>query len=292
MLDILYIAGVGRSGSTILGDILGTADGLYHVGEVKDFGRISYTRNYKCGCGDSIRNCDFWQQVLSSHRIDKNKTLSILSTLSKKIPRTHLVPFLLNTKNKLEASLLKCIYQLYYEIVSISNSNLIVDSSKIPSYLYVLSKIDDINLRVIHLVRDPRAICYSWHRKKIHGFKPNSDSRIGLGWTIRNSVLDYWGHKNPNKYIKIYYEDFAQRPNRCVNKIFDNYDINSENPMNKDGTVFIKKMHTTGGNPSKHKRQEVKIRPDDEWKNNLRFLPKYKVSFLTLPLLIKYRYII
>ena len=56
--------------------------------------------------------------------------------------------------------------KLYRAVQETTGSRVIVDSSKLPSYGYVLGMTPGVDLYVVHLVRDPRAIAYSWLRKK------------------------------------------------------------------------------------------------------------------------------
>ena len=49
-------------------------------------------------------------------------------------------------------------------IAEVSGCELVVDSSKHPSLAHCLRWQDDVDLRVLHLVRDSRAVAYSWGR--------------------------------------------------------------------------------------------------------------------------------
>src|SRR5437773_2056276 len=56
--------------------------------------------------------------------------------------------------------------QIYHGIHTASGCRVIVDSSKLPAYGHVVSHLPEVDLYVVHLVRDPRATAYSWLRKK------------------------------------------------------------------------------------------------------------------------------
>jgi hypothetical protein len=49
---------------------------------------------------------------------------------------------------------------LYSAIAQVSGG-VIVDSSKTPSYLFLLQRVEGIDLRLLHLVRDSRGVAYS-----------------------------------------------------------------------------------------------------------------------------------
>ena len=60
---ILYIAGIGRSGSTLLDAMLDSHPELFGAGELTHvFEEIAH--DARCSCGNSYSRCDFWQEVL------------------------------------------------------------------------------------------------------------------------------------------------------------------------------------------------------------------------------------
>ena len=63
-VKVLYIAGQGRSGSTILGDTLGQVEGFAHVGEFLEFWGILTAGRVPCGCGVPVVACKMWEDVL------------------------------------------------------------------------------------------------------------------------------------------------------------------------------------------------------------------------------------
>jgi hypothetical protein len=58
---ILYIAGAGRSGSTLLGQILGQLEGFCFVGEMIGAWQTFGVR--RCGCQAMLTDCEFWAAV-------------------------------------------------------------------------------------------------------------------------------------------------------------------------------------------------------------------------------------
>ena len=64
-VKVVYIAGLSRSGSTILGDTLCQIDGWFHGGEIRYIWDRGVIENQRCGCYSSFRDCLFWNDVLS-----------------------------------------------------------------------------------------------------------------------------------------------------------------------------------------------------------------------------------
>ena len=63
-MKVLFLAGKGRSGGTLLANLLGQVPGFFNVGELNrlwDWGLVS---NYLCGCGVPVRECPTWTAIL------------------------------------------------------------------------------------------------------------------------------------------------------------------------------------------------------------------------------------
>src|ERR1700733_7630889 len=60
---VIYIAGSGRSGSTLLERVLGDMPGAVNVGELIDLPRRTAPRGERCGCGQAFADCPFWAGV-------------------------------------------------------------------------------------------------------------------------------------------------------------------------------------------------------------------------------------
>ena len=63
-IDVIYIAGAPRSGTTILSQLLGELPGLFNVGEARFLWRQVLSSG-RCGCGTRLIACDFWREVLT-----------------------------------------------------------------------------------------------------------------------------------------------------------------------------------------------------------------------------------
>ena len=48
-----------------------------------------------------------------------------------------------------------------------SGRSVVIDSSKDPSYAYVLARAPEIDLRVAHTIRDSPAVAYSWAKRVV-----------------------------------------------------------------------------------------------------------------------------
>lgn len=58
---IIYIRGIGRSGSTLLDALIATSGQVFSVGEVYRFNELRDMDTW-CSCGAAFSSCPFWRQ--------------------------------------------------------------------------------------------------------------------------------------------------------------------------------------------------------------------------------------
>src|ERR1017187_271195 len=63
---VLYIAGTGRSGSTLLASVLGEVEGVFAAGEVRYLWQRGLVEGRLCGCGVPVRECPSWGAILEA----------------------------------------------------------------------------------------------------------------------------------------------------------------------------------------------------------------------------------
>src|ERR1700722_7728096 len=62
---VVYLAGTGRSGSTVLANILGEVDGVFAAGELRYLWQRGLKEGRLCGCGLPVRESPVWSRVLA-----------------------------------------------------------------------------------------------------------------------------------------------------------------------------------------------------------------------------------
>jgi hypothetical protein len=301
-VKVLYIAGLGRSGSTILGDALGEIEGFFHGGELNFIWEHNLIENRLCGCGAPFDECEVWGLVLERafggmDGIDAHEMVRLQASGT----RTRHVPLMLlpGGRRMLASRLGKYtarLERLYRAIGEGTDSRVIVDSSKLPSYGYALGATPGIDLYVVHLVRDSRAVAYSWLKEP----RPDADERAYLPRinTVRSSVLwDAWNASSEalwggdsGRYMRLRYEDFVYDPRRAVTNILGmlREDANRLPFAGRDLELGV--SHTVAGNPNRFSRGPVGLRTDEEWASLMRPWDRTLVTLLTFPLLARYGY--
>jgi hypothetical protein len=303
-IKVLYIAGFGRNGSTILGNILGELDGFFHGGELNFVWERNLLENRRCGCGAPFRECEVWNRVFDEAfggmegvdaremaRLQSTRTLAFHTVLTS-------FPDRLRPAAHQRHKFLDRLEKLYEGVRHATGSRVIVDSSKRPLYGHLLGTVPEVDLHVVHLVRDPRASAYSWLRKK---FQPDKSSQAymlrfnplesSLRWDVWNAVTEALWRRSPERYLRLRYEDFVRKPQESIRAILKMLNEEASRLPFVDGTrVRLGTSHTVSGNPNRFQTGVVELRPDDEWASRMVPRDRRLVTLLTLPLLARYGY--
>lgn len=299
---LLYIAGAGRSGSTLLSRMLGQFEGFAAPGELYYLWQEGFAEERKCECGGSIPRCDFWSEVLkeTERRVGRIDPAELLK-LHHGVARTRHSPLRavpgLGWLREVDESYAEVVRALYSSLAVVTNAAVIVDGSKLPSFALVLREFLQVDLRVLHLVRDPRAVAYSWRRKRHNPasgrpFGRISPARSAILWNVWNVLAERMkvGAQSV-PYLRIRYEDFTACPRetlwRILNFLEESRDIES---VVEGRTVRLAGGHSVGGNPNRFRTGSIPLRPDRAWLESLDRWPMLTVSALTLPLLLRYGY--
>jgi hypothetical protein len=174
---VLYIGGHGRSGSTILAQTLGQIPGFVYVGELWHVWYRGIRDNERCGCGQLFGSCKFWRAVGEEafggwENVDVAKMVEFRPHVDRRryTPHYALAAKTNVRSRKVNTLLEECgpnLERLYRAIQAVSGAGVIVDSSKRFSYAVLLNLLPFADLRVVQLVRDSRAVAYSWGRTKV-----------------------------------------------------------------------------------------------------------------------------
>ena len=188
---------------------------------------------------------------------------------------------------------------LYQAIRKISGCELIIDSSKNPAYGFILANIPQIDLFTLHLIRDSRAVAYSWRREKsrpeIYWEKKFMGQRNILTsatrWNSLHKLTEKLQHAS-KQYDFLRYEDLVNNPKKSLLGLCPDYRIEQRSLDFIDGFhANLKTSHTVSGNPVRFTNKQIKIEPDREWQHAMPNRYKWLVTLITWPLLLKYGYV-
>ena len=302
-MKVLYIAGNGRSGSTLLDVILGQFPGFFPVGEVRNVWDYGLVENRPCGCGQPFRDCGVWSGIFEGEFTGARAVdpVQVAAWRERFAQTKRLVPMVLRPgtytgqpAHQLDRYL-GVLERLYGAIARQTGASVIVDSSKWPTYAFLLDRLPSIDLYVLHLVRDPRACAFSWTRRREgepgRFLDTQHPARSTIYWTVWNAAIRHFWSRRTGRYMLLRYEDFAASPRDSVRRILEFVgEPAGTTPFVDDHTVTVSKTHAIEGNITRFLSGAVTIRADREWEARMPARDRMLVTLMTWPFLRTYGY--
>lgn len=305
LTHILFIGGSGRCGSTVLAHILDRHSRVFFGGELISSWDY-FSRNLgRCSCGETTDRCSFWSRVRlrllsnggpASDFVRMSRLRFIFDRAHRALPyalfRTGVIKMSDSLRDYLVAT--KALLQAIREC---SSCQFIVDTSKSGSHALLLRLIHGLDPRVIHLVRDSRAVAYSWARKKRDpGRGPNgymtkkSLLRSLAEWNVMNSSVEL-ARTVGLPFMRLRYEDLVGQPERSIASLATFSGLGKiSSDLSSRGTVKLKLNHSIGGNPTRFVTGAVSLRIDNEWRLSMPWHKRRIAELLTAPLMWRYGY--
>lgn len=304
---VLYIGGLGRSGSTLLDRLLGQLPGFVSAGEVVHLWERGVGADELCGCGRHFSECPFWTEVgraafgpgswaaiaPSMHErrllVDRNRFIPKLA-----------VPALFPGYARRMRGYARDLGQLYRGISQVSGCGVVVDSSKHSSLAYLLRHVPGIDLRVVHMVRDGRGVVHSWGKQvrkpEVVGdvaYMPvYSPTRSATLWSVHNALVGGLARFGVPSIV-VRYEDLVRDPRPEVDRVLTLAGVDPATVRTDflgPDWVELAPTHTVAGNPMRFKRGRLQLRADEEWRTSMGTRERRLVSALTWPLAARYGY--
>jgi hypothetical protein len=147
---VVYLLGAGHCGSTLLSLALNQHSNVLSVSE------LIAVNAQKCGWagGEDLRRHEFWGRVATRHRQKFQRDFwSVAFKRPAAARRAELEGW--GEENT----------QAFMSIAEVANVPMIVDASKQPGRLESLLRYASLDIRVIYLVRDSRALVHAYDRK-------------------------------------------------------------------------------------------------------------------------------
>ena len=303
-VEVLYIAGCGRSGSTLLDNILGQLEGCFSGGELWHIWRRGLIENRRCSDGPAFREHPFWREVfahgfggmeaVSAEESDALARWARSLLVSRRYPQLALgrMPDVHTGLSAYRAALAR----LYGAIAAVSGARLLVDSSKSPVYAACLGSLPGVRLRVLQLVRDPRAVAHSWARHREQPDKGGMMDRHGtlwsaLQWRLANAGARTLGRSGDIPHLTLRYEDFVRAPRAELRALLDWLGHDGAGfPFSGDERFLLRPGCAFAGNPGRFRTGLQTLSPDEEWRSAMPVGRRLLLEALTAPELRRYGY--
>jgi hypothetical protein len=309
-LRVGYLGGTGRSGSTLLELILGSLPGFVAVGELYAIWSEGVVLNHRCGCGEAFDACPFWTAI-GDRAFGGWSTLDAEALARLQPPavgRLRQLPGLASRRLRgpeLATALAhygETMATLYEAIAHVGEARVVIDASKSGGHAFLLSEVPRIDPRVVHLVRDPRGVAYSWTRRIVRPdvpggaavLGPRSISRTDREWLLQNLAPHFLRVFSIPRMLTRY-EDLIAEPAPALARILrflGEGALAGEIAERVRGNEFeVTPNHAIAGNPLRFEYGRMPIKADDQWRDALPPRTQRLVLLQTLPLAARYGYL-
>jgi hypothetical protein len=307
---VVYLGGLGRSGSTLLERLLAELPGVCAAGEMVHLWRRGVANAERCGCGKPLPDCPFWAEVgrvafggwpevdvsrVSGlrHSLDRHRYVPVLAA-----------PVLLPPVRRALVEYTEYFLRTYAALAAISGSPVVVDSSKHASLAFCLRWRRELDLRMVHVVRDSRAVAFSWTQRVIRPesapdtympvYSPGRAARL---WAAQNSALELLAREGVPT-LRVRYEDLVADPAATLVQIasFAGLAVSATDLAFLGGDAgghwaVLGTSHTASGNPMRFATGKLPVQADERWRSAMPAGQRRTVTALTLPLLARYGYV-
>jgi len=291
---VIYIMGCGRSGTTILDIVLGNHSGFLSLGELNN-SMDAWNKKRICSCGVPVRQCRIWKNVGNIFfRNDSGGEHYRIANYQNDIERQ--ISIIKHILGLYDSSMIheyhSYIYNIFRLLKESSSAKAIIDSSKSVGRALALLKNAKIDVQIIHLVRDPRGVYFSFQKKNLITPTKNIWS-LAAYWNSVNFLASLvrlrFGDK---KVLRVRYEDLISNTDLTIDKIADfiNEDLSDVKIKLRD-EVPMERGHLASGNRIRKQKILLKLQPDFEWMKRLKLHQRIIITTNCSPLMIAYRYI-
>jgi hypothetical protein len=297
---VLFLGGLGRSGTTLVERVLGRLPGVVGLGEVVHLWRRDLRDGERCGCGAPFHDCPFWRAVGEAafggwHRVDVHRILHLQRT----VERTRHIPRLAMSTGPEVREYAGYYRRVYAAAAELAGAWLVVDSSKHSALAWCLSHDRGLDLRVVHVVRDARGVAYSWTKRVARPESGRGDEmtryrpgRSALLWNVHNAALGLLANRGV-PVMRMRYEQFVADPDHSVRTLatFAGLDASTiDLDFLSPAGAALGASHSAAGNPMRFTAGTVPLRRDDAWRRELAPRHRRLVATLCAPLLAAYGY--
>ncbi|NOY82058.1 MAG: formate dehydrogenase accessory protein FdhE [Kiritimatiellaeota bacterium] len=298
---VIYIVSTGHSGSTLLELLLGALPGVVDVGEIHELPIQVDFPERSCGCGVHCTICPFWGPLIRAHGQD---FLAADSPVRKFLQADRHAPFFqwrrlleivtgkappaaeLADFERANTALLRAVLA-QATMTGTAPAACILDSSKLFYRLYWLHHCGGLDVRAIHLVRDPRGFVASMIRRKSGRLTRGRHAfRMSVRYVLENLLIERVVNRARTPALRLRYEDLASAPGPTLERL-----ATWLNLPYVPGVVdrFREAVqHGVSGNEMRFRSDRIRL--DERWKRELSRPLKSLVTLLTLPAAARYGY--
>lgn len=300
---LAYILAASHSGSTLLAMLLGAHPEVCTVGELKlNPQALGDPERYRCSCGQRIRACAFWRKVAAGmaargHAFDVADARTDYRTVPSAYARRLLRPMhrgrlleLVRDAGLAFSPTWRAAFPqvqarnaaLVAVLRDLTGARVVVDSSKIALRLKYLRRNPELDVRIIRLVRDGRAVALTYTdparfadarsaalRAGGAGGDRRSErlsmARAALEWRRNNEEAEHLlARCDPTEWVEVRYEDLCRRTDETLDRLFRFLGVDPARHVRDFRSV---EHHVIGNGMRFDTTSQVRL--DERWKSEM-----------------------
>lgn len=252
-IRIIYLLGLGHSGTTLLGRLLNAHSRVIATGGTKNIPLFVSGRK-SCTCGATGPDeCGYWFRVEEALE-KRDLTLSQLN-------------FGYEDQRNLDTSKLRAYFE---SVLEASGAEVIVDTSRRRTYFSKLEQVPGVELIPVHIFKDPRAQ-YSSNKRKGIGLL-----RSAWNYNLRGKRVRGMEPRGA-AVLHVPYENLCRNPQQELSRIMEAAGLSFEEQQ--VSAFGEQETHILGGNRQR-KDKTSNIRLDESWRERLTPMEQKLITYL------------
>lgn len=295
-VSVTYITGISYCGSTLLAVVLNAHPGVVSIGEMGP-SRASATPDYTCSCGERVAECPFFTEVArrmreqgvdfdpGDMRLRHNDNGDIFTRLLRRSTGVAALDRLRDALPPVRARLddyARRNEAFIRAALDTSGAQVFLDATKHADRIPLLQRMN-VDLRVIHLVRDPRGYLHSARKHD------NTDAESAARDFIRgHSQIERHLARVPRDHrMRINYETICADPGHWLAQLTLFMGLDA---MDVPGDFRAHDYHVIGNRMRNRGDERTTITLDEKWRTTLSEDDIATVARIAGPLARRYGY--
>jgi len=244
-----------------------------------------YRNDHRCGCGQVKTACPFWSAVVEGLPNQIASEAAFERTLQRRTLFILMLPR--RVADWMYPGLQSEVQSFYSHLAKIDGLSTVIDSSKNPAYGLILDRAPQMDMTIIHIVRHPLGVVYSWKRQR----QRNQEAALyrvrkplllaSVEWTLSNIFAEVMKWRSCSRAITVHYEDLGSLK---MNELLQNLKSDAGSTVPSSA-----KNHVMSGNPG-GAAQQNEFTEDTEWRTGLSLIEKAAYGIITLPIFFIYKF--
>jgi len=303
---VLFIGGLGRSGSTLIERLLNELPQMFSVGESTHLWERGLVDQQLCGCGEPFLSCPHWAEV-GERAFGGWSNVDVDAVIRNRwtIDRSRRLPSIAwshrrGRPNERQADYIDHLSRVLVASAEVAgHPPVLLESSKHLSSAALLALAPQLDIRLVHLLRDPRGVAYSWTKQVARPETADGEAmpryrpaRTAARWMTDNAGFEVLARHVPS--LRVRYEDFLAEPAYWLTQMAGLADIRAADVdlsfLQGRTVTLTRTMHSAAGNPMRFGGTTMELAEDTAWRDKLDRRNMRTVSAITAPLLAAYGY--